>query len=154
MALRHGGRESVNVFVKRCTKSPLSQEPAWRSADLRERLRPDVAVILGDRYEELKNATVIPIIPEIMAEVLSPEETPRMIDRKLRQYFDAGVQEVWLIHPGFREIEVRTEPRLPGHALAIGDALTSKLLPGFELPLLTTPSLSEHGRLRAGPITP
>jgi Uma2 family endonuclease len=40
---------------------------------------PDVAVILGDRYEELKNATVIPIIPEIAAEVLSPEETPRTI---------------------------------------------------------------------------
>jgi hypothetical protein len=38
-----------------------------------------VAVILGDRYEELKNATVIPIIPEIAAEVLSPEETPRTI---------------------------------------------------------------------------
>src|SRR5208283_5322548 len=39
------------------------------------RRSPDVAVILGDRYEELKNAKVIPIIPEIAAEVLSPSET-------------------------------------------------------------------------------
>jgi Uma2 family endonuclease len=80
---------------------------------------PDVAVILGDRFEELKNATVIPIIPEIAAEVLSPEETPRMIHRKLRQYFDARVKEVWLVHRGVREIEI----------------WTSRLLLGSELPL-------------------
>ncbi len=36
------------------------------------RRSPDVAVILGDRYEELESAKVIPIIPEIAAEVLSP----------------------------------------------------------------------------------
>src|SRR5271163_4638742 len=35
------------------------------------RRSPDAAVILGNRYEELKDATVIQIIPEIAAEVLS-----------------------------------------------------------------------------------
>jgi Uma2 family endonuclease len=50
-----------------------------------------VAIILGDRQAELENAKVIPIISEIAAEVLSPSETPRMIHRKMRQYFEAGV---------------------------------------------------------------
>jgi Uma2 family endonuclease len=99
------------------------------------RRAPDVAVILGERYEELKDATVIPIIPEIAAEVLSPEETPRVVHRKLRQYFVAGVKEVWLLDPQVREIEIWTESGLPDRALAISDVLTSALLPGFGLPL-------------------
>src|SRR5712692_8073344 len=41
----------------------------------RTRLAPDVAVILGDRRAELLDAKVIPIIPDIVAEVLSPSET-------------------------------------------------------------------------------
>jgi len=99
------------------------------------RRSPDVAVILGDRHEELKNAKVIPIIPEIAAEVLSPSETPRMIHRKLKQYFAAGVKEVWLIDPDSREVEIWTGPTLPDRALTAGEALVSPLLPGFALPL-------------------
>ena len=99
------------------------------------RRAPDVAVILGDRHEELKNAKVIPIIPEIAAEVLSPTETPRMIHRKLKQYFSAGVKEVWLIDPEVREIEIWKGPSLPDPVLATGDVLASALLPGFALPL-------------------
>jgi Uma2 family endonuclease len=99
------------------------------------RRSPDVAVILGDRQDELKNAKVIPIIPEIAAEVLSPSETPRMIHRKLKQYFEAGVKEVWLIDPDSHEVEVWRGATLPDRALVAGEALTSPLLPGFELPL-------------------
>ena len=99
------------------------------------RRSPDVAVILGDRHEELKNAKVIPIVPDIAAEVLSPSETPRMIHRKLKQYFAAGVKEVWLIDPESREVEVWTGATLPDRALTVGESLTSPLLPGFGLPL-------------------
>ena len=99
------------------------------------RRSPDVAIILGDRYEELKDAKVIPIIPEIAAEVLSPSETTRMIHRKLKQYFAAGVKEVWLVDPDLREVDIWTGPSLPERALTVNDALTSVLLPGFKLPL-------------------
>lgn len=100
------------------------------------RRSPDAAVILGDRRKELEGAKVIPIVPDIAAEVLSPSETPRMIHRKLKQYFQAGVKEVWLIDPETREVDVWKGPALPDHALAGSDALTSDLLPGFALPLL------------------
>ena len=99
------------------------------------RRSPDAAIVLGNRQEELKNAKVIPIIPEIAAEVLSPSETPRMIHRKLKQYFDAGVKEVWLIDPESREVEIWTGPQLPQHELAGPAAITSPLLPGFSLGL-------------------
>jgi Uma2 family endonuclease len=99
------------------------------------RRSPDAAVILGDRREELREAKVIGIIPEIAAEVLSPSESPRMIHRKLKQYFEAGVKEVWLIDPEVREVEVWTGPSLPDHALSGSEVLVSSLLPGFALPL-------------------
>jgi Uma2 family endonuclease len=99
------------------------------------RRSPDVAVILGDRYEELKDATVIPIIPEIAAEVLSPEETLRTIHRKLKQYLEAGVKEIWIIDPSDRSIEIWTGSHLPDHDLSGSDTLTSPLLPGFALPI-------------------
>lgn len=99
------------------------------------RRSPDVAIILGDHRDELRNAKVIPIIPDIAAEVLSPSETPRMVLRKLGQYFNAGVKEVWLIDPETKTVEVLTGPTLPGRELAEGDELTSSLLPGFSLAL-------------------
>ena len=98
------------------------------------RRAPDVAIILGDRSAELREAKVIPIIPEIAVEVLSPSETTRMIHRKLKQYFTAGVREVWLVDPESQEIEIWTAS-LPQRTLALSDSLTSKLLPGFELPV-------------------
>jgi Uma2 family endonuclease len=99
------------------------------------RRSPDLAVILGNRREELRNAKVITIIPEIAAEVLSDIDTPRMILRKLGQYFTAGVKEVWLIDPETRTVDVLTGPVLPGRELTEGDVLTSNLLPGFSLAL-------------------
>jgi Uma2 family endonuclease len=101
----------------------------------RTRLAPDVAVILGDRRAELLDAKVIPIIPDIVAEVLSPNERPGRIHRKLKQYFAAGVKEVWLIDPETSTAEIWTGPSLLERELAAGDALASPLLPGFALPL-------------------
>ncbi|HLI86086.1 MAG TPA: Uma2 family endonuclease [Bryobacteraceae bacterium] len=99
------------------------------------RRTPDVAVILGDRRAELRNAKVIHIIPEIVVEVLSPNETTRTIHRKLKQYFAAGVKEVWLVDPEAREAEIWAGPTLPESAFTEADVLVSALLPGFALPL-------------------
>ncbi len=99
------------------------------------RRSPDVSVILGNRREELRDAKVIPIIPEIVAEVLSPSETPRMIERKINQYFEARVKEVWMIHPKSLRAEIWASPDRVDRALSGTDSITSPLLPGFALPL-------------------
>jgi len=99
------------------------------------RLAPDAAIILGDRRAELQNAKVIPIIPDMVAEVLSPNERPGAIHRKLKVYFEAGVKQVWIIDPDTREVEIWTGPSLPERALTGSDVLASALLPGFALPL-------------------
>lgn len=99
------------------------------------RRAPDVSVILGDRSEELRNAKVISIVPDIAAEILSPSESTRMIHRKLKQYFEAGVKEVWLIDPETKEIEIWRGFTLPERALIVGEVLATPLLPEFALAL-------------------
>lgn len=99
------------------------------------RLAPDLAVILGDRRRALAGSKVIPLVPDIAVEVLSPSEKPSRIHRKLGQYFGAGVKEVWLIDPEDRSVEVWTGPTLPEHSLMGEEAIASALLPGFQLTL-------------------
>ncbi len=97
------------------------------------RRSPDVAVILGDRRAELLNARVIPIVPDIAVEILSPSETQRMMHRKIKQYFEAGVQEVWIIDPEGRDAEIWTGPQLPERDFTAETPITSPLLPGFSI---------------------
>lgn len=99
------------------------------------RRAPDVAVVLGERRAGLRGATVIQVIPDIVVEVISPSETMRSIHRKLRQYFEAGVKEAWLVFPESRTVEIWTSLALPAMELTEDDTLTSPLLPGFALPL-------------------
>ena len=120
--------ERTGLGVMMISEHLYSLGPSTRRA-------PDLAVILGNRRKELALATVIPIVPELMVEVLSPSETPRSIHRKLKQYFQAGVKEVWLIDPEVREVEIWTSPTIPDHALTENAVLESSLLPGFKLPL-------------------
>jgi Uma2 family endonuclease len=126
--------ELGNFLRKTRLGVPLLSENLYALAPTIRRA-PDLAVILGDRRQELLDAKVIPIIPELVAEVLSPSETLRMINRKLKQYFEAGVKEVWLIYPEVREVEVWTGLTPPTEALTGNAILESKLLPGFALPL-------------------
>ena len=49
------------------------------------RRSPDVSVILGNRKEELWDATVIHIAPDVAAEVLSPDDTLVRIHHKITQ---------------------------------------------------------------------
>ena len=89
----------LEAFLRRTRAGELLISENLYALSPLTRRAPDVAVILGDRQGELEGAKVIPIIPELVAEVLSPSETPRTIHRKLKQYFEAGVKEVWLIDP-------------------------------------------------------
>jgi Uma2 family endonuclease len=125
----------LETFLRRAKLGELLiSENLYALAPLTRRA-PDVAVILGDRQRELEGAKVIPLIPEIVAEVISPSETTRMILRKLKQYFDAGVKEAWLVYPEAREVEIWTGAADPDHTVTGNGTLESPLLPGFALPL-------------------
>jgi Uma2 family endonuclease len=67
---------------------------------------PDVAFVSWDRLPGRKRPKVpIPqLAPDIVVEVLSKGNTKREIDRKLREYFEAGVRSVWIVDPKKRTV--------------------------------------------------
>jgi len=59
-------------------------------------LIPDVAVMrMGTRREP-----VLTRPPLIAIEIMSPRDTLRSAERKVREYLDFGVENVWVIEPG------------------------------------------------------
>jgi Uma2 family endonuclease len=105
---------------------------------------PDVAFISHDRIRQGTDLSdpVPRLVPDLAVEVLSKGNTKRERERKLAEYFDAGVRVVWLIdldqrnasmHLSADEIEVvgedgtlRGDPALPGFTLTV-KALFSEL---------------------------
>ncbi|MBE7501400.1 MAG: Uma2 family endonuclease [Verrucomicrobiales bacterium] len=70
------------------TECPLSTADGVRAAD--------VAWASAECLRELGNRACFPRSPELCVEVLSPGDTEAEIQEKVRLYFDAGAQEVWL----------------------------------------------------------
>lgn len=94
--------------------------------------RPDVSVFLGSRWTKLDRKSVpAPYPPDIAAEILSPSEHAQTVNRKVREYLANGSQEVWILDPDLREIQVRTKPGI--RLLQPEDTLETPLLPGFSV---------------------
>ena len=73
------------------------------------------------------------LAPDLAVEVISPSESWAKVNRKLREYFAAGVQQVWLVSLELREVHVYDSPKVMT-VLGEEDELVSEaLLPGFRL---------------------
>jgi Uma2 family endonuclease len=72
--------------------------------------RPDVAYVSFARWAEDRpipeHGDAWQVVPELAIELLSPnDEVDELID-KLDEYFEAGVREVWVVHPRRRVVYV------------------------------------------------
>jgi Uma2 family endonuclease len=98
---------------------------------------PDVAFISWKHFPNrlLPPEPVPAIAPDLAIELLSKSNTKREMERKLDDYFAAGVELVWFIDPVSRTAEVY-ESRNERRVVSFGDSLSGgTVLPGFELPL-------------------
>ena len=117
---------------------------------LRDQIRVPDAAFLSWKYfpDRVLPAEPVPAIaPDLAVEVLSQGNTPGEMERKLDDYFAAGVRLVWLIEPRTQTATVY-ESRNQRQTLSPHDSLAGRdVLPGFELPL--TQLFANAGR-RAG----
>ena len=98
---------------------------------------PDVAFFSWRHFPDrlLPAAPVPAIVPDLAVEVLSTSNTRAEMERKLDEYFAAGVALVWLIDPASQSATVY-ESRQQIRVLSLSDSLSGgNVLPGFELPL-------------------
>jgi Uma2 family endonuclease len=73
---------------------------------------PDVSFVSKHRFPNGKRPIMpIPnISPDLAVEVLSESNTMREMDRKLKEYFEAGTSLVWYVDAEARTISVYTSP--------------------------------------------
>lgn len=99
---------------------------------------PDLAVVRWERLAERRvpDKAIGTVVPDLVVEVLSRSNTKKEINRKLGEYFRAGVRLAWIIDP--RRKTVRVHHSDNESALGIEDALDGgDVLPGFTLPIRT-----------------
>lgn len=100
------------------------------------RRRPDIAFVSVDRWpadRPLPEEGDIEVVPDIAIEILSPNDLYIAVNRKLVEYFDVGVRQVWLVDPAFGKISVYASPT-EVRIHAEGDILEGEpLLPGSRL---------------------
>lgn len=98
---------------------------------------PDLSFISWARYPRGRRRQGTPpsVAPDLAVEILSRSNTKREMERKLGEYFEAGVRLVWIVDPKRREVRTYTSPADP-LVLTAADVLNGgEVLPGFRLPL-------------------
>jgi Uma2 family endonuclease len=95
----------------------------------------DVLFITHETLARHPGTAFLKVAPELIVEVLSPEDRAMDTTQKLREYFAIGVRLVWVVDPAARVVFTHrsvTDVR----ELKEGDPLTGgDLLPGFEVPV-------------------
>jgi len=118
----------------------VAVETLFRFAADRPQRRPDVAFISSARAAAAPTLSdddppAWEVVPNIAVEVISPTNTVKETNARVQEYFDAGVESVWVVDPASRRVDVYESPtkvRIHGP----GDTLDGKpVLAGFQLKL-------------------
>lgn len=95
----------------------------------------DAVFISHERYARRGPSVFLDVPPEVVVEILSPDDRPGESMKKIREYLEAGVDRVWYIDPRRRTVRVHRSPEQT-ETLEVGDTLRDEeILPGFSLPL-------------------
>jgi Uma2 family endonuclease len=95
----------------------------------------DVIFISHARLAQAKSASFLDVAPELVVEVLSPDDRWMDVQRKLNEYFAIGVVRVWLVDPSTRSVSVYRTPT-EMRIVSTRDTLDGEdILPGFSVPV-------------------
>lgn len=104
----------------------------------RPRRRPDVSFVSYARWPRERKVTsdeAWGVVPDLAVEVVSPTNSAREVQRRVREYFEAGVRRVWVVYPDERLVYVFRSAR-ENRMLGDGDELDGEdVLPGFRMPV-------------------
>jgi Uma2 family endonuclease len=76
-----------------------------------------------------------PVVPDLVVEVLSPNDLAYRVDEKIEEWLSAGVRVIWIVNPETRSIRIERADRSITR-LREADTLTcEELLPGFSYPV-------------------
>lgn len=95
----------------------------------------DVAFVSRSRSPKRPTKKFLDVAPELVVEVLSPEDRWQDIRPKIEEYFGIGVERVWVVEPENRAVLVYRSPS-EARRLGEGDTLEGEgALSGLTLPI-------------------
>jgi Uma2 family endonuclease len=96
---------------------------------------PDLAFIRAERAQGQPPKRWADFPPDLVVEVVSPNDKAEDVEDKVEMWFDGGAQQVWVIYPAKRRVVVHLASG-EARKLRVGDTLTGgDLIPGFEVPV-------------------
>jgi Uma2 family endonuclease len=99
--------------------------------------RPDVAFVSAQTVArappQLGSENAWDVLPELMVEVISPNDLAEEIIERVKEYFTAGTKLVWVIYPTARLVYVYESPRNPRVLGEVEELDGGTLLPGFRI---------------------
>jgi Uma2 family endonuclease len=102
------------------------------------RRRPDVAFVSAQRWpldRPIPEAGDWAVVPDLAVEVISPNDLHQDVMARMREYFQKGVLQVWIVVPSEDQVQVFDTPNR-SRLLSVGDVLDGgTLLPDFRLPV-------------------
>lgn len=100
--------------------------------------RPDAFFLSFERWaanQPIPDTDPWPVVPNLAVEVISPSNFANAMREKVAEYFQAGVERVWIVYPRAKQIDVYESPTSV-RILTVADTLDGgPVLPGFQLPL-------------------
>lgn len=94
--------------------------------------RPDVSFIAKGRLTGERVPTGhLRIAPDLVVEVISPNDLAYEVDQKVLEYLDAGVRLVWVINPEARTVRIHRADGTTDWFKEPGELLGDDVLPGF-----------------------
>src|SRR6266550_462393 len=114
----------------------LAQDTGFKIGSDPDTVRaPDVAFVTRERVGGIPTRGYAQMAPDLLAEILSPDDRPGEVLAKVADWLGAGTKLVWLLDPERREARVyRQDGSLS--VLLDEDALGGEdVLPGFSCPL-------------------
>ena len=96
----------------------------------------DVAFISNERYAQRKSkAGFLDVAPDLIVEIMSPDDRWSEVKQKLREYFSIGVKLIWVADPS--DLTVYAYRSLTDvREFTAADTLTGdEVLPGFSVPV-------------------
>lgn len=100
-----------------------------------ERL-PDVAFITAARIPaDGEPEGIWPIAPDLAVEIISPTDLYEKVNSKVREYFAAGVRQVWVVSPEHRTVTIYRSSTQATILSEADELFEDDILSGFRCPI-------------------
>jgi Uma2 family endonuclease len=93
---------------------------------------PDVSFVSAEKLAAYGNPEEFAkLVPDLVVEVISPEVKYGYLQRKIRDYFEAGIRLLWIVDPEMQTVTVYHSPYDP-RVLTVAETLSGEdVLAGF-----------------------